>query len=55
MDSSKRTGVIWTVLDVSRELSKNVSTDIEGLFVERAQVRVPVEEKGESWRWVCSL
>lgn len=34
------TGVIWTVLDESRELCKNVSTHVKGLFVQWAEMRV---------------
>lgn len=39
------TGIVWTVLDESRELCENVSANIEGLFVERAEVRIPAGER----------
>lgn len=41
------TGVIWTVLDESGELCKDVSAHVKGLFVQWAEMRKPAgrEEK----------
>lgn len=42
------TGVIWAVLDESRELSKNVSTHVKRLFVQWTEMRIPAERDERS-------
>lgn len=42
------TGVVWTVLDERRELCKDVGSHVKGLFVQRAEVRIPAAKREES-------
>lgn len=45
------TGIIWTVLDESRELCKDVSAHVKGLFVQWAEMRIPAGERRKREAW----
>lgn len=44
------TGVVGTVLDERGKLCENVGAHVKGLFVQRAEMRIPAGERREEKR-----